>query len=93
MTARRIVVAAAALVAVAVLALYVLDSTIWAPVEVGTDAPVAPTLAAVATDRAALDATGATEPSAAAGTTGEAAPAAAGEVRTYRLAPARSEAR
>ena len=93
MTVRRIAGAAAALVTIAALALFVLDATIWAPVEVSTDAPVAPTLAAAAPDVDALGATGATEPSAAAGTPGGVSPAAAGEVRTYRLDPARSEAR
>ncbi|MFN8424310.1 MAG: YceI family protein [Anaerolineae bacterium] len=98
MNARRLGVVVAVLLALAVLTVFILDRTIWAPVDVGTGAPAAPTLAAPPADAAA--ATGdaaAAQPTAAAAASGQGAAssgAAAGDgARLYRIDPARSEAR
>lgn len=99
MTIRRLAIAAAVLLAVAVGTLFFLDATLFAPSEVGTGAPAAATLApaadvpadAPAVDPAAGPTDAAAAPPAASGD-GAAAPAGDGP-RLYRIDPARSEAR
>lgn len=94
MNARRIGLIGAVLVALAGLTYLVLNLTIWAPVDVGTGAPAAPTLAAPQ-DAAATSGGAAVPATAAAPDAASDAPApadASGSTRVYRLDPTRSEA-
>ena len=96
MTLKRVVIGLVVLVVIGGGVLFVLDRTIWAPVDVGTTAPVAPTLDSGAANpvSAATPASSTDTSSAAAAPTSASASANTNSSdQVYRIDPAQSEVR